>query len=309
MNKWVINERQYHFFSPAVPRPPTDWDWRHLWTLWASPLERQVCIECCVCFQLPLMNQRLCGPQLGSKLETLKMGAIFDCLGRDKLLFARKPKTFGNAAGQWVVSHWARRFHPAMTGQPFCFSDWWWLLPQQHQRLTDNHKACCQSAGSNVNTVLGFTLFNLYFWFFFTLGDFHLIWADTLPCLPRPHRCLYFRLILHLFTCFSWWWVENQFSLFHLQAKPLQQEVREEVPDCGRALQGAAAHCLLPQDGDETGHRAGGEWGRIQTALCDAFYCFHAVSDTRNMTFKMVFMMPSFQCFNVWMFKCPFAKC
>lgn len=71
---------------------------------------------------------------------------------------------------------------------------------------------------------------------------------------------------------------ESYFSVY-LQTKPLQQEVREEVPDCGRALQGAAAHCLLPQDGDETGHRAGGEWGRSQTALSDAFYCFHAVSE------------------------------
>lgn len=38
------------------------------------------------------------------------------------------------------------------------------------------------------------------------------------------------------------------------QTEPLQQEVCEEVPDCGRTLQGATAHRLLPQDGDETGH-------------------------------------------------------
>lgn len=62
------------------------------------------------------------------------------------------------------------------------------------------------------------------------------------------------------------------------QTQPLQQEVCEEVPDCRRTLQGAAAHCLLPQDGDETGHSAGGEWRGNQDAFCCAFHCFHAVS-------------------------------
>lgn len=66
--------------------------------------------------------------------------------------------------------------------------------------------------------------------------------------------------------------------LFFLpQTEPLQQEVREEVPDRRRALQGAAAHCLLPQDGDEAGHRAGGERRGSQAALCYTFYCFNAV--------------------------------
>lgn len=62
------------------------------------------------------------------------------------------------------------------------------------------------------------------------------------------------------------------------QTEPLQQEVREEVPDCGRALQGAAAHRFLPQDGNETRHRAGGERRGSQSAFCDAFHCVHAVS-------------------------------
>lgn len=62
------------------------------------------------------------------------------------------------------------------------------------------------------------------------------------------------------------------------QTEPLQQEVCEEVPDCRRTLQRAAAHCLLPQDGDETGHSAGGEWRGNQAAFCYAFHCFHAVS-------------------------------
>lgn len=84
MNEGVINKCLIYFFS-AVPRPPTDGDWRHLWTLWTSPLERQVCIECSVCCQLPMMHQRPCGQQLGSKLECPCTAARLDCLGRDKL--------------------------------------------------------------------------------------------------------------------------------------------------------------------------------------------------------------------------------
>ncbi|XP_073174074.1 sodium/hydrogen exchanger 1 isoform X2 [Lepidochelys kempii] len=54
----------------------------------------------------------------------------------------------------------------------------------------------------------------------------------------------------------------------HTQAESLQQEVHEEVPDRGRAVQGATADCLLSQDGDETSHRAGGEWRVGQDPLC-----------------------------------------
>lgn len=62
------------------------------------------------------------------------------------------------------------------------------------------------------------------------------------------------------------------------QAKPLQQEVHKEVPDSGRALQGAAAHRLLPQDGVQAGHRAGGERRGRQSALRNALAGLHAVS-------------------------------
>ena len=55
------------------------------------------------------------------------------------------------------------------------------------------------------------------------------------------------------------------------KAEPLQQEVREEVPDCGGAVQGAPAHRFLSQDGDEAGNRAGGEWGHRQ----DPLRCLH----------------------------------
>lgn len=61
------------------------------------------------------------------------------------------------------------------------------------------------------------------------------------------------------------------------KAEPLQQEVREEVPDRGGALQGAPAHRLLPQDGDEAGHRAGGERRHWQDPLC-RLHCLHPVS-------------------------------
>lgn len=67
------------------------------------------------------------------------------------------------------------------------------------------------------------------------------------------------------------------------QTQPLQQEVCEEVPDRRRALQGAAAHRLLPQDGDETGHRDGGERRRSQAALCYSFHRLHAVSPEQTL--------------------------
>lgn len=50
------------------------------------------------------------------------------------------------------------------------------------------------------------------------------------------------------------------------------------MPDCRRTLQRATAHCFLPQDGNETGHWAGGKWRGSQTTFCYAFYRFHAVS-------------------------------
>ena len=68
------------------------------------------------------------------------------------------------------------------------------------------------------------------------------------------------------------------FLVSPLQAKPLQQEVHKEVPDSGRALQGAAAHRLLPQDGVQAGHRAGGERRGRQAALRHALAGLHAVS-------------------------------
>lgn len=62
------------------------------------------------------------------------------------------------------------------------------------------------------------------------------------------------------------------------QTEPHQQEVREEVPDSRRTRPGAPAHRLLPQDGDEAGHRAGGERRGVQAAICSALHSFHAVS-------------------------------
>lgn len=61
------------------------------------------------------------------------------------------------------------------------------------------------------------------------------------------------------------------------KAESLQQEVCEEVPDCGGAVQGAPAHRFLSQDGDEAGNRAGGEWGHRQDPLC-CLHCLHPVS-------------------------------
>lgn len=49
------------------------------------------------------------------------------------------------------------------------------------------------------------------------------------------------------------------------------------MPDRRGALQGAPAHRLLPQDGDEAGHRAGGEWGHRQDPLC-RLHRLHPVS-------------------------------
>lgn len=51
-----------------------------------------------------------------------------------------------------------------------------------------------------------------------------------------------------------------------LQAESLQQGLREEVADCWWTLHRASAHLLLQQDGDETGHDAGGERERPQAA-------------------------------------------
>lgn len=79
------------------------------------------------------------------------------------------------------------------------------------------------------------------------------------------------------------------------QTEPLQQEVCEEVPDCRWTLQGAAAHCFLPQDGDETGHSAGGEWRGNQDAFCCAFHCFHAVS-ADSIVLKVIFIVMFFVC-------------
>lgn len=49
------------------------------------------------------------------------------------------------------------------------------------------------------------------------------------------------------------------------------------MADRRRALHRASAHLLLQQDGDETGHDAGGERERRQAAH-DSVVCVHAVS-------------------------------
>ena len=67
---------------------------------------------------------------------------------------------------------------------------------------------------------------------------------------------------------------------FSSQAEPLQQVVREEVADRGRPLHRASAHLLLQQDGDETGHDAGGERERRQ-ADHPRVLRLHAVSTTQ----------------------------
>lgn len=67
------------------------------------------------------------------------------------------------------------------------------------------------------------------------------------------------------------------------KAEPLQQEVCEEVPDCWGEVQGAPAHRFLSQDGDEAGHRAGGERGHRQDPLC-CLHCLHPVSSTAMAT-------------------------
>lgn len=61
------------------------------------------------------------------------------------------------------------------------------------------------------------------------------------------------------------------------QVESLQQGLREEVADCRRTLHRASAHLLLQQDGDETGHDAGGERERPQAAN-SGVVSVHAVS-------------------------------